>query len=386
MLTKVTIHDPRLRLDVQLENLGPIVALIGRNGAGKSITLQAIERVAKSAVSANPMRTAGPSPLPSAKLEFRTEERSFRYSFGAKIYRAMRGASEALEEEVAGVWREVVKRDGESVAIEGRESIKIGLFSAVLPAIATLLPADDPVVQTIKPAIRFLAGIHYYPIDEPAAGVPSAGPIGASQYNAWSAQYESTGVPVESIPFRVLYMDEKMKEDFDVLKQLLDIRGLGLVNQVFINKAQPREGGSGGESYYYFVLFDPSRGVSGPPWPVPYENLSLGTRRLVRILTSMLFDKSAVMLLEQPEDGLHQGLTGKLIGLMRENAEPAQLIMSSHSSVLLNRLNPDEVHIVSLRNGLTTARKLTAEELQVATKFMSDEGPLYDFLETVQEE
>jgi predicted ATPase len=117
-----------------------------------------------------------------------------------------------------------------------------------------------------------------------------------------------------------------------------------------------------------------------------FENLSLGTRRVVRILVSLLFDRSSVMLIEQPEDSLHQGLTQKLIGLIRNNAGDSQLILSSHSPALLNKLNPQEIRFVSLHEGWTRVRPLNKRELRVAKEFLNNEGPLYDFLEPIQDE
>jgi len=99
----------------------------------------------------------------------------------------------------------------------------------------------------------------------------------------------------------------------------------------------------------------------------------------------MLFDASSVMLLEQPEDSLHQGMTKKLIGLLRENVN-SQLILSSHSSALLNKLRPDDIQLVSLDRGMTVARHLTAEERDRAVTFMNEEGPLYDFITSLPEE
>ena len=61
-------------------------------------------------------------------------------------------------------------------------------------------------------------------------------------------------------------------------------------------------------------------------------------------------------------------------------------MMSSHSSALLNKLEPDEIRLVSLHDGLTMVRQLTPREVEVARTFMDQEGPLYDFLDTVEEE
>jgi predicted ATPase len=104
------------------------------------------------------------------------------------------------------------------------------------------------------------------------------------------------------------------------------------------------------------------------------------------MFVSLVFDDSSVILLEQPEDSLHPGLTKKVIGLLRQNAIDTQLIMSSHSSALLNKLKPEEIRLVSLHNGHTTVRQLSPKELENAARFMNDEGTLYEFLEPEDEE
>ena len=117
-----------------------------------------------------------------------------------------------------------------------------------------------------------------------------------------------------------------------------------------------------------------------------HEELSLGTRRLFRIIVSMIYEKSSVLLLEHPEDGIHAGLLNKLIPLLKTYADPAQFVITSHSSNVFDQLEAQDIRLVTMEDGDTHVRALTEKETQIAQKFMSKEGSLSEFLETVQED
>jgi hypothetical protein len=203
----------------------------------------------------------------------------------------------------------------------------------------------------------------------------------------WLKRYQETGDAGDSMPMRIIHMSLQKPEDFQALKSMMGSNGLGLIEKIEVIK-HTLPSGSGTSSdrrgLHYFVRYYPSAG-DGLGDGLSYGELSLGTRRVIRAIASLLFDSSSVMLIEQLEDGLHPGLARKVVGLMRQNALGAQLILASHSSALLNSLNPEEIRLVSLLDGSTNVQKLSARELKAAGKFMDEEGPLYDFLEMVQE-
>jgi predicted ATPase len=134
---------------------------------------------------------------------------------------------------------------------------------------------------------------------------------------------------------------------------------------------------------FYYAQFLPNDGASERGWR-RYQEISFGTRRILRIFASILIDRSSVMLIEQPEDGIHPGLLHKLMPLLEAYSEDAQFVFSSHSTAIFNRLAPDQIRLVDMQNGKTEIRSLSEEEVTSAERFISEDGPLSDFLESIQ--
>jgi predicted ATPase len=390
MLTHVHIEHFRSCLRVAFDCERPVIALIGRNAAGKSNILQAISSGARAAVASEIAGVAQIDFPLRLVLEFHLGATSYKYElrFIVDPHRMKRGKGEPrfpIAEQLTytkkGKSENVFKRDGSLVhGLGGREALTINDQSSSLAAIAAFLPANDPLVEKTKEVRKFLASIRYYPMNEMIGenGTQRKFEIILDEdYREWQKRYRSTGDAGDSVLERIIQMHGERKEDFDAFKALIGSNGLGVVQDVKVI-SHP------GPVSQYWVRFHPDP-RKGPADGLSYGELSLGTRRVVRAVACTLFDSSSVMLFDQLEDGLHAGLVRKLIGLLRQNASDAQIILASHSSALLNTLNATEIRLVSKVNGETAVEKLGKAELRVAAKFMNEEGPLSDFLEIVQE-
>ncbi|MDB5270448.1 MAG: hypothetical protein JWP58_3488 [Hymenobacter sp.] len=133
---------------------------------------------------------------------------------------------------------------------------------------------------------------------------------------------------------------------------------------------------------------------------LPFSELSSGTQRLFYLLSEITvtdkylddelngfvpvdakFDK--VILLEEPELGIHPDQLHKLLLFLREQSEKHQLIITTHSPQVLDMLNSDELDRITIceldeKKG-TQFRKLTKKKIATARKFMKDVGYLSDF-------
>ena len=140
-----------------------------------------------------------------------------------------------------------------------------------------------------------------------------------------------------------------------------------------------------GESYL-FVAFEPSPRIGGSGNFFPLSQLSDGTRRALRAVTALLFDKRSLMLMEQPEDSMHPGLLEKLIDVFRSYSSRSQIVFTTHSPDVLDLLEPDELILVTAPNGRTQARHLSTDETVRAKQYLKDKGSLSEFVELAGEE
>jgi predicted ATPase len=113
---------------------------------------------------------------------------------------------------------------------------------------------------------------------------------------------------------------------------------------------------------------------SGLKSPVPATRLSDGTIRYLCLLAVLCHpEPPPLVCLEEPELGLHPDLLPRLADLLVAASHRMQLIVTTHSDVLVDGLTqvPEAVVICEKRNGSTTMSRRTGPEL---TSWLKDYG------------
>jgi len=379
MLTNVHIKNFRSCKDVKLEGLGSMLGLVGRNAAGKTTILEGIEGAARLAMTDDSFRQL------SYGLGVRLDEWSMEATVGGRGFRyARKHAREELDvrEVSGGAWTRALERDGRELRLVDQERrLVISDDIAAMPALASLLPPDDAINRVIEPLRVMLKGVHYYPGHDQewtqGAQIEPHEPISLEEFERWTIQPDKQA---SSILMRLIHARTRERPLFDELRELMGERGLDLVRDIIISELRD----SDGQTQYYDVDFWPS-GLVGRR-PCSLWQLSGGTRRILYLLAGLLFDRRSVMLIEQPEDGIHPALLYKVIDLLRVNADPTQIFFTSHSPTVLSSLRPQDVRLVAMKDGATDARALTAAEVQHAEEYMRREGSLAEYLELIQED
>lgn len=130
---------------------------------------------------------------------------------------------------------------------------------------------------------------------------------------------------------------------------------------------------------------------------LPFEALSSGTQRLFYIISEIAasflkipvkhlietnkIDK--IILLEEPELGIHPDQLHKLLLFLREQSEKHQIIITTHSPQVLDMLNEDELDRITIceldeKKG-TQFRKLKKAQIATAKQYMKEVGFLSDY-------
>lgn len=105
---------------------------------------------------------------------------------------------------------------------------------------------------------------------------------------------------------------------------------------------------------------------------IPVTRLSDGTLRYLCLLSILLHpDPPPLVVIEEPELGLHPDLLPTLADLLVTASERSQLIVTSHSDVLVDALTetPESVVICEKHDGQTEMRRLDKDDL---TKWLKD--------------
>jgi predicted ATPase len=103
-------------------------------------------------------------------------------------------------------------------------------------------------------------------------------------------------------------------------------------------------------------------------YSIPATRLSDGTLRYLCLLAILCDPEPPPLIcIEEPELGLHPDILPKLADLLRAASERTQLIVTTHSEILVDAMTetPESVVVCSKRDGQTIMERLKAEDLGV---------------------
>lgn len=99
--------------------------------------------------------------------------------------------------------------------------------------------------------------------------------------------------------------------------------------------------------------------------PIPAHLMSDGQLRFIGLAVTLLQpNPPSLIALDEPEIGLHPKMMEVLVELMRLAAQKTQIIVTTHSPVLLSKLEPENILITSREAGDTQIRRLNLEKLE----------------------
>lgn len=383
MLERAHISGYRSCVDTEIPLGQSVVALVGRNGVGKSNILKGLNWIAHTVTSSYSFR---PWQLPANSIEAELQLLidNYRYKYQLSIKRDKRSTVSINERLDVGDSTIFTRNPTELVVHSSDDKLRIRSNAYSIPYLQAFIN-DTDTLDHVGRVDEFLQQTHYYDLSDAWLG---SSYVQEAEYEDWKGSYISTGNPDSSVLHRLVYMFYEDKKLFDEVVDVLGPNGLNLLDFIDVmqlSQSIPEshmESGAGAD-LVYAVYFGPSSQQAGHGGHFLISDLSSGTRRILKIITYLLFDKRTLLLLEQPEDSVHFGLLRSLIGYLRTYSYNSQVVFTTHSCEALNSLSPEEVRLVHSGNGMTTVRRLTPDQLGVAKSFLQEDGPLSDFIETV---
>lgn len=362
--------------------LGAFTLLVGRNGAGKSNFLDALSFVAdalqtslehalkqRSGIHEVRRISAGHPHNVGIELELALpEDRRGDYAFEIT---ARKGGGFSVKKESLTVTHPNGDQQGYLVLDQKVTSHGLGLTSAgrLAPDAFQLPPAaaDRLYLVTVsgmaafRPVFDSLSAMGFYNLHP--------GKIRELQDPDAGELLHRDGSNLASVVGRISANDPKLKER--ILRYLRQIVP-EVVNFERVSLG-PKE----------TIQFKQAVKGSKDPWKFFATNMSDGTLRALGVLASVMQltgDRSPLRLagIEEPEIALHPAASGALCDALREASRHTQVLVTTHSPDLLDRLDmkSDQILVVESKSGTTIIAEPDAANMEALREHLTTAGEL----------
>lgn len=126
-------------------------------------------------------------------------------------------------------------------------------------------------------------------------------------------------------------------------------------------------------------LFFHEKGI-GRAWTA--EEVSDGTIRALGMLVACFDPRITALLIEEPENSLHPWIIKELIRQLRSLSKEKMVLVTSHSPVVIDMLQPSEVWVIYKKGGETSLRPLVEFDPALVDDWTSGKYRLFEYLES----
>lgn len=170
--------------------------------------------------------------------------------------------------------------------------------------------------------------------------------------------------------------------------EFISRRQLGLVSRITwkeielsSNTAQIKSGGEVRKIKKTKTLVIPKVQIGNTH--ITFNQLSEGTFKTLALIFYTFTDSSKFLMVEEPEVCVHHGLLTKVVATLKAHAANKQTIISTHSDLLLDQLEPEQVFVVELNKNGTRVENLNlwlkGNDKKALHEYLSESGTLGEY-------
>jgi AAA15 family ATPase/GTPase len=249
------------------------------------------------------------------------------------------------------------------------------------------LPADHSLRDFLIALTKYLKEIKYY--GATVFSDPSKSPI---SFELDEDQLASRGKKNQHGHYRFLYdlyvLKLNDKKAFKRYLNAVNTFGVGLVDDIVFSQIKVpnssvriREGGRAEKIVSNRVLVVPIFNVG--QLQLSPNQLSEGTFKTLALIFYILNDDSRLVLIEEPEVCVHHGLLASIIELIKQQSKFKQVIISTHSDYVLDKISPEEVALVQkMDNGTSVqplSKALSDDDYSALKQYLNKSGNLGEY-------
>ena len=116
---------------------------------------------------------------------------------------------------------------------------------------------------------------------------------------------------------------------------------------------------------------------------ITFNQLSEGTFKTLALAFYIITDVSRLLMIEEPEVCVHHGLLRRLIDTIKAYSHRKQIIISTHSDLLVDELDPADLFVVKMTSVGTEVsqlqKSLDPRSMQALHTYLQESGPLGEY-------
>ncbi len=179
------------------------------------------------------------------------------------------------------------------------------------------------------------------------------------------------------------------KASYEQFFEIIGPKGIGLVDDVTFKEIPTssidysvRSGGSITQQTREKILVVPQFRIGNNV--LSPNQLSEGTFKTITLLFYLVTETSKLLLIEEPEVCIHHGLLSSIIELIKTFSRNKQIVISTHSDFVLDKVQPENVYKVTniLEEGTKVShmpKSLSRRELAALREYLETEGNLGEY-------
>ena len=372
MIKQIRLKEYLTCKNVNIVMQEPLMALLGKNAVGKTNTLKGIQLLAS-------YMWGLKTPTKGFSGEFTIQHKADNLIYVLKIL-GKKGAyvRDSLHLIVDGKRVEIFdkKRKIELTVTGFNKPIflhdrmtGLGFLHGVILSkekkpdfLATILKRYQGHISTV---VFDLFRVRYYGVQNQ----PSLGLLGREEYEEWLKDpYSEDTKNLLACQYYDFFKNHQ--ERFDEYNTL--VKSLGVVDA--INVLELSGDTKFEKRYLCGFLFD----VHGES--LIFDELSDGTKRVLRLLFHLLYDRPSLMLVEEPESSIHHGLLVQLLSIFQQYSNDRKVLITTHSEQIMSELKPEQLIYLYIDRGTTQAKYLTGRTLRNVRRYLNEVGPLGEYV------
>ncbi len=248
------------------------------------------------------------------------------------------------------------------------------------------IDSEDEALQFIQEVREYLLGIKYYSASQFTN--PSQCPV---SFEIKKDGKRSRGLHVRghSKFLYDLYSASQLLEDsYSDFLEIIGPDGIGLIDDLTFKEISTssidytvRSGGKIKTKNIEKILVIPQFTIGQNE--LSPNQLSDGTFKTITLLFYLVTEASSLLLIEEPEVCIHHGLLSSVVELIISYSSEKEIVITTHSDFLLDKVKPENIFKVSNYEKGTTLNPITksmpTHELLALKKYLLDEGNLGEY-------